>query len=127
VRFAELWEVNRDLKASDFSDMSWMDLLEAELVEDLEPLEELEELEDPEGPATADWLLSSPFCSELLPATSTCGDCVSPFDSDGVDTVSATLLFFDFLVLALAFLSSIFTLSFSTSSFVPLSTTMSSS
>ncbi len=44
--------VNRDLKASDFSSISWMDLLVAEVVEDLEPLEELE---DPEGPATARW------------------------------------------------------------------------
>lgn len=52
VRFAELWVVNRDLKASDFSFMSWMDLLVAKLVEDLEPLDELE---DPEGPATAGW------------------------------------------------------------------------
>lgn len=42
--------VNRDLKASDFSSMLWMDLLVAEVVEDLAPLEELE---DPEGPATA--------------------------------------------------------------------------
>lgn len=42
--------MNRDLKASDFSVISWMDLLGAELDEDLEPLEELE---DPEGPATA--------------------------------------------------------------------------
>ena len=40
--------VNRDLKASDFSVISWMDLLVAELDEDLEPLKELE---DPEGPA----------------------------------------------------------------------------
>lgn len=55
VRLAELWEVNRDLKASDFSFMSWTDLLVAEVVEDLAPLEELEELEDPEGPATARW------------------------------------------------------------------------
>lgn len=42
--------VNRDLKASDFSVMSWMDLLVAEVVEDFAPLEELE---DPEGPATS--------------------------------------------------------------------------
>ncbi len=42
--------VNRDLKASDFSFMSWMDLLVAEVVKDLVSLEELE---DPEGPATA--------------------------------------------------------------------------
>lgn len=42
--------MNRDLKASDFSSMVWMDLLVAEAVEDLAPLEEVE---DPEGPATA--------------------------------------------------------------------------
>ena len=52
VRLAELWVVNRDLKASDFSSMFWMDLLVPEAVESLLPLEELE---DPEGPATAAW------------------------------------------------------------------------
>lgn len=57
-RLAELWVVNRDLKASDFSSIDWMDLLVVELEESLEPLEELE---DPEGPATAEWLLSPPF------------------------------------------------------------------
>lgn len=50
VRLAELWVVNRDLKTSDFSFMTWMDLLVAEVVEDMAPLAELE---DPEGPATA--------------------------------------------------------------------------
>lgn len=42
--------VNRDLKASDFSSMLWMDLLVAEIVEGLVSLEELD---DPEGPATS--------------------------------------------------------------------------
>lgn len=42
--------MKRDLKASDFSSMLWMDLLVAEVVKDLVPLEEVE---DPEGPATA--------------------------------------------------------------------------
>ena len=41
--------MNRDLKASDFSVLSWMDLLVAVDVEDLVPLEELE------GPATSGW------------------------------------------------------------------------
>lgn len=50
VRLAELWEVNKDLKASDFSSMSWMDLLVPVAFEDFVTLEELE---DPEGPATA--------------------------------------------------------------------------
>lgn len=44
--------VKRDLKASDFSCMSWMDLLVAEVAKDLAPLEELEV---PEDPAMAGW------------------------------------------------------------------------
>lgn len=52
LRFAELWVVNSDLKASDLSSMSWMDRLVAVVSEDLVPLETLE---DPEGPATASW------------------------------------------------------------------------
>lgn len=51
VRLAELWVVNKDLKASDFSFISWMDLFVAEADEDLVALDELE---DPEGPATAE-------------------------------------------------------------------------
>lgn len=49
-RLAELWVVKRDLKASDFSSMSWIDLLVAEAAKDLE---HFVELEAPEGPATA--------------------------------------------------------------------------
>lgn len=45
MRFAELWVVNRDLKASDFSSISWMVLLVEDFVDDATPLEE------PEGPA----------------------------------------------------------------------------
>lgn len=52
LRFAELWVVNSDLKASDLSAMSWMDRLVVVVSEDLVPLETLV---DPEGPATASW------------------------------------------------------------------------
>lgn len=45
VRLAELWVVNRDLKASDFSSISWMVLLVEGFVDDPASLEE------PEGPA----------------------------------------------------------------------------
>lgn len=46
VRLAELWVVNKDLKASDFPSISWMDLLVESFVDDVAPLE------DPEGPAS---------------------------------------------------------------------------
>lgn len=45
VRLAELWVVKRDLKASDFPSIFWMDLLVEGFVD------ELATLEDPEGPA----------------------------------------------------------------------------
>lgn len=45
MRLAELWVVNRDLKASDFSSISWMVLLVEDFVDGAVSLEE------PEGPA----------------------------------------------------------------------------
>lgn len=47
VRLAELWVVNRDLKASDFPSIFRLDLLMAGFVDDSAPFE------DPEGPATS--------------------------------------------------------------------------
>lgn len=47
VRLAELWVVNRDLKASDFPSIFRLDLLVAGFVDDSASLE------DPEGPATS--------------------------------------------------------------------------
>lgn len=58
VRLAELWVVNRDLNASDFPSMHWIDLLV--VVEAVDGFKLLEELEDPDGPASVDSLLS-PF------------------------------------------------------------------
>lgn len=47
MRLAELWVVNRDLKASDFPSISWTVLLVEVFVDDATPLEEQE------GPATS--------------------------------------------------------------------------